>query len=116
MALLVAVKISRAGVASVSDGVLPTASTGDTWANTGSEIVTIFNGSGGAMTVTKHIAATTDGAAAVDPTISIPDQGTVDIGPFPVGIYNDPSTGFAKITCAPVTSSKIKIKQQVINQ
>jgi hypothetical protein len=112
MALLTAAVLSRAGVSTV--GALPTVTTGDTWANTGAEMVAIKNASGGAMVVTLHIPATLDGAAAVDPTISIADGVTEVIGPFPPGIYNDPATGLAKVTCAPVTSSTIKVIKQVL--
>ncbi len=111
MALLTAALMSRAGVSTV--GALPTASTGDTWANTGAELVAIKNGAGAPMTVTLHIPATIDGAAAVDPTITIADGVTELVGPFPVGYYNDVN-GLAKVTCSPVTGSTIKVIKQVI--
>lgn len=105
MSLKTVTTVSRAGVDMVGEAA---DAAGDEWPNTGSEFVQVFNGSAGAVTVTKDIRATTDGAAAVDPTVSVPAGKTYLIGPFPPGWYND-ANNRAKITYSAVTSVTIKV-------
>lgn len=106
MATLTATALARTGVDIA--GVAADAA-GDEWANTGAEFVAIKNGSGAGITVTLDIKATLDGAAAVDPTVSIAAGATKLIGPFPKGIYNDSTTGRAKVTCSAVTTVTIAV-------
>lgn len=93
--------VTRAGVDTVGAAA---DATGDEWANTGQEFVEIKNGGGGGITVTLNITALLDGAAAVNPTVSIAAGQTKIIGPFPTSIYNNASTGRAKVTYSGVTS------------
>lgn len=66
---------------------------GDSFVNTGTELVVIKNASVGAITVTFATPATLDGLAVADRTASIGAGETRLLGPFPPGIYND--TGIA---------------------
>lgn len=88
-------------------GVTPDA-TGDTWVNTGKEFVIIKNGSGSSINVTLDIQATIDGVSPTDPVVAVAAGAQKLMGPFPVGIYNDPS-GNAKVTCSAVTSVTLNV-------
>ena len=105
MATLTVTTVTRAGVdvAGVAADAL-----GDEWPNTGQEFIEIKNGGGAGITATLDIKSTVDGAAVTDPTVSIGAGATKIIGPFPTGIYNDSSTGRAKVTYSGVTSVTIK--------
>lgn len=105
MAVLTPTTVTRAGVnlAGVAADVA-----GDEWANTGAEFVVVHNGSAGAITVTKDVLATVDGAAAVDPTVSVPAGESHILGPFPPGWYND-ANNRAKVTCSAVATVTIKV-------
>lgn len=105
MATLTVATLSRAGVDIV--GVTPAAA-GDEFANTGQELVLIYNGSGAPITVTLDIKPTLDGNAITDRTVTVGAGVTKAIGPFPTGIYNDPDTGRAKISTSAQTSVTIK--------
>lgn len=106
MATLTPIALARTGtdIAGVTPG-----GSGDDWVNTGAEFVAIKNGSGAGITVTLDIVATVDGAAVVDPTVAIAAGATKLIGPFPKGIYNDPVTGKAKVTCSATASVTIAV-------
>lgn len=109
MALLTASQVSRSGVR-IDDGVAPTAGTGDTFANTGSELVVVKNDSGASINVTFDITATVDGAAVTDPSQAVAD-GTVKVfGPFPTRYYGSTM----KFTCSAVTSVKAKVIKQAL--
>src|SRR6185436_953607 len=107
MATLTPANVSRSGVDTV--GAAATATTGDTWANTGAEIALVKNGSGSPINVTLDIQGEVDGQGATDPVVSVGAGVTKAIGPFPPAIYG--ST--AKLTCSSVTSVTIKILKQV---
>ena len=62
---------------------------GNNWINSGDEYLLIKNGGGSPCVVTKEIQRTIDGAAAVDPTISVAAGDDTIIGPFPENDYND---------------------------
>lgn len=111
MALLTAANMAITGIDVV--GATPTASTGDTWANTGAEFVEIKNGSASPITVTLDVQATLDANAVVDPTVTVAAGVTKAIGPFKTGVYND-SGGLAKVTCSAVTDVTIKVIKQVL--
>lgn len=83
-----------------------TASTGDTWQNTGQEMLVINNGNGSPTVVTIPLpcgGSSPDGNAITSKTVSVAAGKVEFIGPFPVGQYND-ATGVAKATCS-VTAS-----------
>lgn len=106
MATLTVATVSRAGVdaAGVAADVA-----GDEWTNTGQEFVEVFNGGGSPITVTLDVQATLDGAAVTDPTVSVPAGARRMIGPFPTGIYNNTSTGRARVAYSGVTSVTTKV-------
>ena len=106
MATLTVVDIARTGVDVA--GVTPGGS-GDEFANDGKTFVEVKNGSGSPITVTLDIKQTVDGAAVTDPTVTVADGITKAIGPFITGIYNDSSTGRAKVTCSATSSVTIKV-------
>lgn len=105
--------LTRAGIDVV--GVTPDA-TGDEWPNTGYEVIEVKNGSGAGITVTLDLKPTVDGAALVDPTVSIGAGVTKMIGPFPPSWYNDSVTGRAKATCSATATITIKVIKIVPNQ
>jgi hypothetical protein len=90
----------------------PTLTTGDTFPNTGFEMVYINNGSASPITITPHINATLDptgqAAAGVDLAISVAAGVARIIGPFPPGTFND-ATGNVKVTCSAVTTVTIAV-------
>lgn len=99
--------VTRAGVDTVGNAA---DATGDEWANTGQQFVEVKNGGGGSITVTLNIRALIDGAAAVNPTVTIAAGQTKMLGPFPSGIYNDTQNPpRAKITYSGVTSVTVKV-------
>jgi len=103
MATLTVYQASLSGVAvSVAT---PTASTGDTFANTGLEYVFIYNGNGSTCVVTLDVTATfgSTSAAITDPTVSILTTAYACIGPFPPAAYG----ATAKVTCSQTTSVTI---------
>jgi hypothetical protein len=108
MALLTVASAAAAGIDIV--GAAATATTGDTFANTGKEFLLIKNGSGGTITVTLDHQNEPDGAVVTDPTVSIDNGVTKLIGPFSKGYYNDAS-GLVKATCSAVSSVTIKAIQ-----
>lgn len=96
--------------------VTPTASTGDTFANTGTEYVYINNGAVGAVTATLDVTATfgSTSAAITDPTVVVPAytgshtpllDGFQIIGPFPVSAYG----ATVKVTLSSVTTVLITV-------
>ncbi len=106
MAVLTVATLSRAGVdvagAAADAG-------GDQWLNTGKEYVHVRNAAVGAITVTLDIKEAPDGLAVVDKTVTVGPGVTKAIGPFPVGIYNDPATGLARIAYSAVTTVYTKV-------
>jgi hypothetical protein len=92
--------ISRAGV---TPAYASAAAAGNSWLNTGREMVHIKNGSGAPITVTFTPTVLTDGAATVAKTVSVTNAQERMIGPFPPALYND-STGLMKLDFSGVTS------------
>lgn len=105
MATLTVTDISRDGVDVV--GATPGGS-GDEWANTGRELILVKNASGGSLNVTLDLKGTIDGLAITDKVIAVADGVTKAFGPFPKGLYNDPTTGLAKATCSVTSGVTIK--------
>ena len=106
MALLSPTTLSRDGVditgAAAAFG-------GDTFANTGYEIFSVVNGSGGSINVTFVTSATIDGAAVADKVVAVSNGGKVLIGPFPVAYYG--ST--VSVTYSGVSSVTVKVMKLV---
>ncbi len=115
MALLTAVPVARltGGSGAVLTGVAPTAGTGDTWANTGQEIILIRNGSGSSINVTVDIVATADGNAVTDPVIAVAAGAITAMGPYPTALFND-GQGLCKVTCSAVATVTIAIMKEVL--
>lgn len=105
MALLTAANAGLAGVDLA--GVTPGGS-GDTFANTGKEIVLIYNNSGGSINVTLDHQNLATGVVVTDPVVAVGNGVTKAIGPFPPGYYNDGS-GLTKVTCSATTNVTIKV-------
>lgn len=107
MATLTVTAVSRAGVAAA-----PVAATagagGDEFENDGRTLVEVVNGGGAPITVTLDIKSTVDGGAVTDPTVSVAAGARKRIGPFPTGVYNDTTTGRAKVTFSGVTSVTVE--------
>lgn len=82
----------------------------DTWNNTGNELVIIFNGGGGSITVTDTLpaSATLDGIAPTARTHSIAAGKYALLGPYPPAIYNS-ATGLMTLTWSAVTSVKLLV-------
>ena len=97
--------ISRAGVAATP--VAATVTVGDEFANDGNTYVEIINGSGGSINVSLDIKPTVDGGAVTDRVVAVANGARKIIGPFPVKLYNNPTTGRAKVTCSAVSSVTI---------
>ena len=77
---------------------------GDEYANNGQTMLSLINGSGGAIVATFVTQATTDGLAVADRTVSIPAGETrwvVDLDP---NVYNVPATGRVQVTYDGVSS------------
>lgn len=110
MALLTVAVLSRAGVDMA--GTAATATVGDTFANTGAEIIEVFNGGGSPTTVTIDFIPTIDGNLVTDPTVTVAAGARKCIGPLPPAYFND-NFGLAKVTCSPVTSVTVKVLRQV---
>ena len=105
MALLTVAASSRAGIDLA--GSAATATTGDTFPNTGAELLLVKNGGAGSINVTIDYVPTADGNAVTDPVVAIAAGVTKAIGPFPPGLYNDAS-GYVKATCDVVTTVTVK--------
>lgn len=102
MATLTVRTASLAGASGTWTPVTPTASTGDTFANTGGEYVIVYNGNGSSCVVTLDVTATfgSTAAAITDPTVTVLTTAYAVIGPFPTNAYGTTVT----ITCSVVTS------------
>lgn len=108
MALLTVATAGIAGVVPTTPAT-PTASTGDTFPNTGREVVEVVNGAVSPITVTIDVQRTSDGDGATvsDPTVTVTNGTRQFIGPFPT-TYND-ANGRVKITCSSVTSITVTV-------
>jgi len=92
---------------------LPTAVTGDTFANSGSEIVYVKNGSGSSINVTIVSQGTCSFGLAAnvahDKVIAVAAGATKLIGPLDKSRFNDPTTLLTKIVVSTVTSVDLAI-------
>jgi hypothetical protein len=81
---------------------------GDSFLNTGVEVLQVTNGSGSSITLTFPIAATVDGQAVASKTVAVAAGATKIIGPFPTSAYNDVN-GFCNVTYSGVTTLTVGI-------
>lgn len=86
---------------------------GDTFINTGAELVIIKNGSGAPMTLTVETQSTVDGLAVADLTATIGAGETRCLGPFPPAIYSEgaASGGNANLSYSSATSVTVAVVQ-----
>lgn len=84
---------------------------GDTFVNTGQEVLVIKNGSGAPITLTVATPVTVDGLAVTDLTATIGAGETRMVGPFPPGIYNDTGVagGSVSLTYSGVTTLTVAV-------
>lgn len=110
MAALTTLVAKRSGNG-VSLAGVSAAGSGDTFVNTGNEVVVVKNGGGSPITVTVPIVATVDGQAVTDLTATVAAGATQLIGPFPPGIYNDTKVagGNAALEYSGVTSVTVAV-------
>lgn len=109
MAVLTATAASSAGVSIAGTAA---ASGGDSFANTGKEILVVRN-AGGVSTCNVTLASpiTVDGQAVADRTIAVPIGESRLIGPLKPGVYNDTglSGGSVAISYDQVTSVFVSV-------
>lgn len=107
MATLTPVTAVRTGLDIVGAAVAA-ATLGDTFPNTGRELLFIANGDVSDMTLTIVTPATLAGQAVADRTVTIPAGESRLIGPFPVGIYNN-AAGGVDLTYSSVTDLTVYV-------
>lgn len=106
MSNLTVTGVSRAGVAAA-----PVAANGggDTFDNTGKEIVEVVNGGGAPITVSFDIKETVDGGTVTDQSGTVAAGARKRFGPFPPRWYNDPVTGRVSIGYSGVSSVTVEV-------
>lgn len=105
MAQLSPLSVTRAGTT------LATASAaggGDSFLNTGTEMLYVANGGVGSITVTIAVQTTVDGQAVPGRTVTVSNGVTKLIGPFPTPNYND-ANGLVQISYSGVTSVTVAV-------
>lgn len=103
MAALITYTAARSAVELVN--ATPTATTGDTFVNTGSEIAVVYNGSASPITATFTSTATVDGLAVADLAVTCAAGKRYVIGPFPKYVYGASVT----LICSAVTSVTVAV-------
>jgi hypothetical protein len=93
--------------------VAPTAGTGDTWVNTGAEMLVVNNASGSPINVTIPLTPTPDGLAVTSRVVAVAAGKIELIGDFPPGQYND-ATGVVKATCSAVATVTIGVFKRIL--
>lgn len=109
MAALTVNNVTSAGVAITA---ATPAGGGDTFANTGREMVRISNASGGSITATFVTTKTVDGNAVSDLVVTITNGQTKVIGRFDPATYND-ANGLVSVTCSATSSVTIEVYKQM---
>lgn len=86
---------------------------GDSFVNTGKEVLCINNQSVAPITVTVVTPATIDGLAVADLAVVVPASGFQMVGPFPPAIYNDTAVpgGSVSLTYSGVTTLFVAVAQ-----
>lgn len=92
MATLTAVPAARTGLDFIGDSVLAETG-GDTFPNTGRELVVLANGDDSDTTVTFVTPVTVDGKAVANRAVVVPAGESRLCGPFQPGIYNNAAGG-----------------------
>lgn len=106
MAVLTVTPISRSGAV---DTLVAAAGGGDEFVNSGNQFVDINNASGGAITVNAVVVPTVDGQTVPVKSISVPAGARRKFGPFPIGLYNNATTGRVSLTYSGVTSLTVGV-------
>lgn len=90
---------------------------GDTFVNTGTELLVIKNGGGSGITLTVATPVTVDSLAVTDLTATIGAGETRMLGPFPPGIYNDTlaAGGIVSLSYSGVTSVTVAVIKPATN-
>lgn len=102
----------------LTSGSLATASAlSDKFANNGKQYLLVKNGDTGAHVLTFSSAATVDGLAIADPTVTLAAGETRLIGPFKPSVFND-SDGYITVASDVITSQTVLVLQAdtVVNQ
>lgn len=108
MAVLTVTTISRAGH-NVDTIDVAADVAGDSFPNTGDELVIFNNTDAATRVVTFVFQATLDGQAATARTITVPaTSGKMIVGPFPTSIYND-SNGRMNMTYSAVAGLTVMV-------
>lgn len=107
MATLTVVPASSAGVEVVA-AAAACAAGGDTFANTGQEVVIFTNASVAGIDVTLVTPGTLDGHAISNRVVEIPAASTVAIGPLAPSAYNS-DAGFVVMTYETETDLSVKV-------
>lgn len=107
MATLTPATAVRTGLDIVGDAVAA-ATLGDTFVNTGRELLFIANGDVSDMTLTIVTPVTLGGQAVADRTVTIPAGESRLIGPFPPGVYNN-AAGGVDLTYSAVTDLTVYV-------
>jgi hypothetical protein len=102
MAVLSVQNITRAGF-NLDQNDVAAAGGGDSFPNTGQEMLYVRNGGGSQITVTLAYQVTFDGQTIPSKTVAVPAGEAMLIGPFPTGSYNDANSR-ANVTYSGVTS------------
>ena len=110
MALLATAAASRAGVELVLVAV-PCAVGGDTYANTGREVLVLSNLGAVPAIVSVAVQWPVDGRSVAAHQVSIPAGTILAIGPFGPGLYSDPATGLVHLTYSSVADLYARVLQ-----
>lgn len=107
MATLTVTPVTRAGF-NLTDALTAAGVSGDQWANNGTEILAIYNGSGSSITVTLTYVGTADGQAITAKTVTVGAGKIYLAGPFPQSLYNT-AAQLAGVTYSSVTSVTVAV-------
>lgn len=110
MAVLTVVSAKRSANGNDLVGVAAAAG-GDSFVNSGQEVVVLKNASAGIITVTVPTPVTVDGLAVADLTAAIGVGETRLLGPFPPAWYNDTGLGGGSVnmTYSGVTTLTVNV-------
>ena len=112
MAVLTVQSVSRTGLEATYASC---AAGGDTFVNSGYELIHIKNGHSGAQTVTVVTPATSYGLAIADVAVEVTAGEERFIGPFPPAVFNGASDTVS-LTYSGVTSLTIAVVKLIPNQ
>ncbi len=110
MATLTVNEIGRTGF-NLTTGDVAAAGGGDEFVNTGREALYVDNAGDSACVITLDIEQTVDGQAVTDPTVSVPANSIMAIGPFQTAIYNNSTTGRVSFTYDQVVTVTVAVLQ-----